>query len=192
MFKGELSLRNLLYVFFFMSFLFLAMGCEGTNEHKKEISTMTEEELYDIYYIKEAPKAIKNHDLSEVIKLVLTKNEDLTDETIAIDVEKNGIYIDPSIQLIGVRALKGMKEIDDIQKVIDILEKYHVQGWKEDYSTKEAPSSTDAGVGWSMYIQFENGSVKHHMGSGTSMESVTPEGFAEFFNELETFVNDQI
>lgn len=153
---------------------------------------MTEEELYDIYYIKEAPKVIEKHDFSEVIKLVLTKNEDLTDETIAIDVEKNGIYIDPSIQSIGVRASKGMKEIDDIQKVIDILEKYHVQDWKEDYSTKEDPSSTADGVGWSMYIQFKNGTVKHHMGSGTSMESVTPEGFADFFNELETFVNEHL
>lgn len=184
MIVAEDKMKKFLYVFITLSLFLFIIGCIDTEQ--------TEEELYDIYYIREAPKATEKHDLSEIIKVVLTKNEDLTDETIAIDVEKSGIYIDPSIQSIGIRASKGLKEIDDIQKVMEILEKYHVQEWKEDYSTPENSSTTEDGVGWSLYIQFKDGTVEQHMGSGTSMKSVAPNDFEDFFHELHSFVEERL
>lgn len=171
---------------------FLLVGCTDTKKDKEEVSTVPDDELYDIYYIKEAPKATETYDLSEVIKVVLTKNEELMDETIAIDVEKSGIYMDPSLQSLGVRASKGMQDIDDVQEVLDILEKYQVQDWKEDYSQEGDPSTTDDGVGWSLYIQYKDGTMQQHIGSGTSMKSVTPEGFDEFFLELNSFVEERL
>lgn len=171
---------------------FLLAGCTDTKEDKEEVSTIPEDELYDIYYIKEAPKATDTYDLSEVIKVGLTKNEELMDETIAIDVEKSGIYMDPSLHSLGVRSSKGMQDIDDVEGVLNILEKYQVQNWKEDYSQEGDSSTTDDGVGWSLYIQFKDGTVQQHIGSGTSIRVLHLRGFDEFLQELNSFVEERL
>ncbi len=54
------------------------------------------------------------------------------------------------------------------------------------------PTTTDDGVGWSLYLQFEDGTVEKHKGSGTAMKSITPENFDDFFNELSDFVDERL
>lgn len=182
----------MIYCILCIGIFLILLGCHDTNGEEEEVLTMTEDELYDIYYIKEAPETKQRQDLSELIKIVVVKNENLQDETIAIDVQGNGIYIDPSNSSLGIRATKGIHEIDDMEKAIDILRKYNVQDWEEDYSTERDPSSTEDGVGWSLYLQFEDGTVEKHRGTGTAMKSITPEGFDDFIDELSDFVNERL
>ncbi len=184
-------MKSIKSVMICISLCLFLVGCKDTNEIKEEVTEMTEEELYDIYYLKEAPEATDNHDLSEVIKIAVVKNEHSQDETIAIDVENDGIYINPSSSSLGIRAAKGMKKIDDMDQVIDILEKYNVQDWKEDYTTED-PASYQDGVGWNVWIQYTDGTVQSSKGSGSGLARITPDGFADFFNELATFVEERL
>lgn len=167
------------------------VGCNDKNEQGEEVAEMTDQELYDIYYLKEAPEATGVHDLSDVIKVAVVKNENLQDETIAIDVENDGIYINPSSSSLGIRAVKGTKKINDMDEVIDILEKYNVQDWKADYTTED-PKSYQDGVGWNVWIQYTDGTVQSFRGSGSGLEKITPDGFSDFFNELDTFVEERL
>jgi|SRR5699024_1110839 len=132
-----------------ISFCFFLVGCKDTNEPTEKIPKMTEEKLYDIYYLKEAPKASGNHELSKVIKIVVVKHEHSQDQTIVIDVGNSGIFVDPSNSSLGIRASNGKKEIDDVNQAVHLLEKYNVQGWKEDYTIEE-PESYEDGVGWNV------------------------------------------
>lgn len=92
------------------------------EEDLKGESTLKEENLYDIYFLFKAPKAREKHDLSEIIKIVFSYSDGSTGNTIALNVEEDGIYINPSVQSIGVRATKGIQKIDDMEKVIEIFE----------------------------------------------------------------------
>src|SRR5699024_11722442 len=76
--------------------------------------------------------------------------------TIAMDIENNIIYIDPWMSSMGINYQDESEPIDDIDKAVDILEKYNVQDWKEDYSYED-PSSYEDGYAWSLYLQFEDG-----------------------------------
>ncbi len=115
------------------------LGCEPKEQSNKmeespvkegglkEEYTLNEENLYDIYFIRKAPKAMEKHDLSKVIKVVSTKNINLTGETIAIDVQNRIIHIDPWVSTMGVNSIDEAEDIDDLDQVIDILEKFNVQ-----------------------------------------------------------------
>lgn len=161
------------------------------KEDLKGESTLKEENLYDIYFLFKAPKATEKQDLSKIIKIVFSYSDGSTGNTIALNVEEDGIYIKPSVQSIGVRATKGIKKIDDMEKVVEIFDKYNVQDWKEDYSVED-PSSYEDGIGWNLWFQYKDGTVQSSRGSGTGLESITPEEFDDFFNELSDFVDERL
>lgn len=174
-----------------ISFCFFLVSCKGTNEPTEKIPKKTDEKLYDIYYLKEAPKASGNHELSKVIKIVVVKHEDSQEQTIAIDVGNSSIFFDPSNSSLGIRASNGKKEITDVNEAVHLLEKYNVQDWKEDYTIEDPKSYTD-GVSWNVWIQYTDGSVQRFGGSGSGLEKITPEGFENFFHELNAFVEERL
>ena len=165
------------------------IGCEE-KEESRELD-MTEEELFDIYYIKEAPKTTERHNLEEVITLVLNTNINTSTDTIAINVQDGEIYINPQMSSLGVHAKNGTKKVDDINKILEILEKYEVQDWKEDY-TFEDPSTYEDGTSWHLFLQYEDGTIEQHGGSGTDEEKIKPDSFDAFIKEIADFVDERI
>jgi len=73
----------------------------------------------------------------------------------------------------------------------EILKKYDVQDWKDDYTT-ENPDTYEDGYGWQLWLQYEDGTVEKHGGTGTTVEKVTPENFQDFKTELSTFMDEKI
>lgn len=188
-------MKNVLYILALLCFSIFVIGCtkeESNNKNQKEESTLNEDQLYDIYFLKKAPKATDAHDLSEVIKVVATSSNGENHDTIAIDVENKFIHIDPWVSTAGVTSLEESSSVEGMEQVIDILETYQVQDWKENYSTEDEQTSTEDGAGWSLYLQFEDGSVEEHKGTGTSMHGITPENFDDFYAELEKFVDERL
>src|SRR5699024_11619201 len=72
------------------------------------------------------------------------------------------------------------KPIDDIDEAVNILEKYNVQDWKEDYSYED-PSSYEDGYAWSLYLQFEDGTVERHKVTGSFAVESTPENYKDYY-----------
>src|SRR5699024_2251159 len=161
------------------------------NENKKKVSIIPQDELYDIYFIKKAPKSTGKHDLSEAIKVVFTYSDSSVGDTIAIDIQEGIIHIEPWVSTLGVTSLDESEHINDIDIVIDLLREYNVQGWKDDY-TYEDPSTYEDGVGWNLWIQFEYGTVEKHGGSGSFAEEITSDEFDEFKKALRDFVHERL
>ena len=170
------------------AFLFLC-GCQQLAKHNEE--NIEKEDFFDIYYIKEAPKATERHNLEEVITLVLNTNINTSTDTIAINVQDGEIYINPQMSSLGVHAKNGTKKVDDINKILEILEKYEVQDWKEDY-TFEDPSTYEDGTSWHLFLQYEDGTIEQHGGSGTDEEKIKPDSFDAFIKEIADFVDERI
>lgn len=170
-------------------------GCsdseKGNANEDMEESNMSDEIIYDFYSFLRAPASTEKQGFSEVIKIVVTKNEHSQDETIAFDVENNEILIDPWLSSHGVNSSGDTEQIEDMDELLEILETYNVQDWKKDY-TVEDPSSYEDGIGWNLWFQYKDGTVQSSRGSGTGLESITPERFGDFFNELSDFVNERL
>lgn len=184
-------MRNVFYIVLLIVTCLYLTGCDDGEGEMQKTSNMTDKDVYDIYLLFEAPKAKKEHDLTDVIKIVFFDSNSTTGNTIAIDVKDSSIYINPSVSSLGIRATNGMKEIEDIETAINILEKYNVQDWKEDYSIED-PSSYEDGYGWSLLLQFEDGTVAEYGGSGPFKKEITPNHFDDFFQELNDFVEERL
>ena len=150
-----------------------------------------EYDIYDFANIKKAPEAAMEHPFSNVIKILFDAGSIAAENTIAIDILKNEIYINPQMGSRGLRFSDGTVEVNDIEKVIKILEKYDVQNWENDY-TFEDPDSYQDGYGWVLRLQFEDGTVELYGGEGSRKSEIIPENFDDFFVELSEFVKERI
>src|SRR5699024_11747643 len=61
---------------------FFLCGCQQIAKYEEENINMEQEELFDIYYLFEAPKAKKDYNLTEIIKVVFTKNDSSLTDTV--------------------------------------------------------------------------------------------------------------
>lgn len=174
-----------------ISICLIMVGCKDSENGYSEGSELKEEHLYDIYFIKKAPKTTEKQPLSKVIKLAFTQNDSSLGNTIAMDLENNTIYIDPWMSSMGINYKDESKPIDDIDEAVNILEKYNVQDWKEDYSYED-PSSYEDGYAWSLYLQFEDGTVERHKGTGSFAKEITPENYNDFSQKLNDFVEERL
>ena len=161
------------------------------KDNGKGENNMYEYDIYDFADIKKAPEAAMKHPLSNVIKILFDAGSIAAENTIAIDILKNEVFINPKIGSRGLRFSDGSVEINDTEKVIKILEKYDVQNWKNDY-TFENPEFYQDGYGWVLRLQFEDGTVEIYGGEGSRKSEIIPENFDEFFAELSEFVKERI
>src|SRR5699024_7988748 len=123
-------------------------------------------------------------------KLYFIENDSSLDTGFAIDIEKNVVYIDPRIGSHGLRRTNDdPDELQDTQKFIDLIEAYDVQNWKEHYSDG---NDDEDGYGWQILLQYSDGSVEKHAGSGTDMQKITPENFNQFTEDLAEIVNKEL
>src|SRR5699024_3144255 len=134
----------MIFFIIYISLVFVSCNITDSQNVKMKESVLKEAHLYDIYFIKKAPKTTEKQPLSKVIKLALKQNDSTLRNTIAMDIENNIIYIDPWMSSMGINYQDESEPIDDIDKAVDILEKYNVQDWKEDYSYED-PSSYEDG-----------------------------------------------
>lgn len=146
-------------------------------------------DIYDFYHINRAPKTETKHALDELIKIYLSTNSPI-DIKIAIDIKNDEIYDDPLWSTNGVESLKEPVKFDGQKYLLDILSKYQVQGWEHDYTTED-PDSYQDGYGWSLMLQFEDGTVETYKGEGTN-DAILPAHFDEFVNELTDFADERL
>ena len=175
-----------------MTTLFL-LGCQ---DKKIEINDENggndtyEYDIYDFSFIDKAPETKERHSINNVIKVLFDKNNSSISNTIAIDVYNKEIYIEPSWSTLGVDTFDEPVGVNDIEEVLGILEKYEVQDWETDY-TFEDPLTYEDGLSWNLWLQFGDGTVEKHHGSGTK-DGITPENFEEFFTELNDYVEERL
>jgi len=142
-------------------------------------------DIYDFYFINRAPVETEKHPLDELIKIYYST------KAVAIDVGNNELLEKPRFATNGVAIFEDPLPFDDKEGLIEILEKYQVQEWKEDYTTED-PDSYQDGYGWMMLLQFEDGTIERYKGSGSYKEDVVPENFDDFANDMETFKEEKI
>ncbi len=184
-------MRRVMYSIIIIIICFFVSGCNNSTKENLGGSNMSDKVSYDFYTFLQSPQATEKQDFSKVIKLVVTQNEGSQDETLVLDLENEEILIDPWMSSHGINSQGETQSVDDMREVLNIIERYNVQDWKDNYST-ENPTSYEDGVGWNVWYQYEDGTVQSHKGSGSGLEKITPEGFDDFFNALETFVNERL
>ena len=154
-------------------------------QNKREEDTISGIDIYDFYFINRAPAATEKHPLDELIKIYFST------KSVAIDVENKELLENPRFATNGVTIFEDPLPFDDKEGLIEILEKYRVQEWKEDYTTED-PDSYQDGYGWMMLLQFEDGTIERYKGSGPYKEDVVPKNFDEFASEMEAFKKEKI
>ena len=167
--------------------LLFVIGCNYLFTEKDELhkDTRNDVDIFDFYFINRAPAATEKHPLDELIKIYFsTKN-------VAIDVGNKELLEKPRFATNGVTIFEDPLPFDDKEGLLEILEKYRVQEWKEDYTTVD-PKTYDDGYGWMMLLQFEDGTVERYKGSGPYKEDVVPENFDDFADEIEAFKKEKI
>jgi len=173
----------------------LLAGCNGATEdqknHKKinskENDSVNNIDIYDFYYINRAPEAKGRYDINEVIKFYFSTNSPISTST-AIDIKNNAIYKDPTSSTNGIIILEEPIEFNNKKALLNILEKYKVQEWKEDYTTQD-PDSYQDGDSWKLLLQFEDGTVETYRGQGT-IDDIFPKDFNRFVEEIDKLAKE--
>lgn len=161
------------------------------EEVTEYLESFDDELLYDIAYIFKAPKTREKNVLSKVIKIAFVENNDSEQHIIGLEIDREVIHIEPWMTSVGILSLEEKEKVEAIEDVIDILEKYRVQNWQEDYTHKDVLANED-GYSWSLWIQFEDGTVEKHGGSWPSKKDVIPENFSDFADALKEFVETKL
>lgn len=188
------------FVFYTIILCLVMVGCTTNNAEKiKEDTEVTNEgnnegdgdktmdgiDIYDFYFINKAPLANEKHSFDQLIKVYFSY------KGIAVDVKNKELYEKPRFSTNGVTTFEDPIKFEDKEGLVDILEKYDVQQWKENYTTED-PDSYQDGFGWQLMLQFEDGTVEKYRGSGSFKEDVIPDNFEQFSDEIEAFIEDKI
>lgn len=153
---------------------------------------MSRVDIYDFAFIKRAPETDEKQPLDDVIKVLFIKNDGSLDTGYAVDFENNEVYIDPMIGSRGVRTgVETPKKLENASQLFSILEEHHVQDWKSSYSQKNQDDFED-GTGWQFWLQFSDGSVEKHSGSGVDVEKTRPENFSAFSQDFSEAIEKNV
>lgn len=165
------------------------------NKDKRHIQypNVGDEDTMDFAFINGAPKTEVNHEVDDIIKMYATRSTfDELKTPIAIDIEKNEIYIEPNIHSFGVVFGERRKEVNDTYKVIDLFEKHNVLSWNHYYANVKDYHSYEDGVSWRILVQYADGTIETFRGQGTQFNEITPENYNDFMNELENYVDGHL
>lgn len=199
-------MRKLLCSIFIITIALLLFGCQesqskekvtdpkqtgeqNNNETKNEGNDMKQKDIFDFKHIHQAPEATKDQSLDKVIKVFFDESTlDKPYEAVAIDIDKNEIYKNPIISRRGLRAQDGIVPIDDAEKVLDILEKYDVQTWKENNTSEKEEEAYEDGYSWKLSLQYEDGTVEKYEGHD---EAEVPAQFNQLAEALRSFAAER-
>src|SRR5699024_5543018 len=136
--------------------MFLA-GCQDLSGKNEELNLND----YDFKHIDKAPEATEKHAIDKVIKVFLDESTfDKPYEEVAINNDNNEGYANPIIGRRVLRARDGIVEVNEAEKVLDILDKYEVQTWDKEYSS-DANAYEDR-YSWQLLLQYDDGTVEKH------------------------------
>src|SRR5690625_3272383 len=138
---GVILMRRYVYVVLLLPCMILA-GCNHSEDDIKENEVMRNIDIYNFYYINRAPDATEKHDLDEVIKFYFSTDSPIRGK-IAINIENNEIYKKPRHSFNGIDTLEEPITFEDKESLLNILEKYSIQEWKEDYTTEDSDTYQD-------------------------------------------------
>lgn len=178
------------FIMFMILFLFACDSKEDENTSNSKDTYGNEEEIYDIYLLFKAPVAEEQKDFSDVIKIVLNENDSSVSKTAAIEIDQGLVHAKPWTSSSGILSEGKYEDVEDLDEFIELLKEYQVDNWEEDY-TFEAPETFEDGYGWGLWLQYEDGTVEKHSGSGSFKDEVTPERFAEFSRDLHQLVAEK-
>lgn len=133
------------------------------NEHLESID---EDMLYNIAYIRKAPKSTEHHDLSDIIKIAYFEKNKSEELVIGIEMDKNLIHIEPWLGETGILSTNEKGEITDLDKVTNLLEKYNIQDWP----TNNDSFALDDSYSWALWVQFKDGSIETYRDSKSSKD----------------------
>lgn len=161
------------------------VACQSNNpisHSESEDETVSPIDIYDFSFIKHAPDSTKKQKIDDIIKLYFIENDSSLDTGFAVDIENSLVYIDPSVGSRGVRRSNDdPDELNNPKDFIDLVEMHDIQDWKKRYS--DAGNHED-GYGWTLLLQYTDGTVEKHAGSGVDMEQIRPNNFLQFKKDL--------
>lgn len=155
---------------------------EEINEY---MESLDEEILYDIAYIRKAPKSSKRHDLSDAIKIAYIEKNKSEEQIVGIEMDKSAILIEPWLGETGILSTNKKEEVANLEKVIDLLEKHNIQDWP----TNNDSFSFDDPYSWGIWVQFKDGTIEIYRDSGSLKNQITPDGLSTFSKDLEKFIH---
>jgi hypothetical protein len=159
------------------------------NNDEDEENNMDEKDIFKFKHIAQAPEATEEKSVHEVIKVFFAEHSidiPLEDSGVAIDIANNEMHVHPIINHRGFRAQGGIVQLDDAEKVKDILDAHNVQKWPDE----PAPESDAAdGYSWQLWLQYEDGSVQRYEGNEATEK---PEEFEAFSSELREYAAERM
>lgn len=165
------------------------------NQEKEERNypDIGDEDIFDFAYIKGAPEAEDDHKVDDIIKMYATTwSIDELHDPIVIDIENSEIYVEPSLDYLGVQFETERKKVDDIADVVALFDTYDVLDWQHDYSNVKDYHSYEDGASWSLGVQYSDGTVDKFRGEGTSFNEIIPDNYHDFMDALGAYVVDYI
>lgn len=142
--------------------------------------------------IGQAPETTEKKPINEVAILFFNEwSYDTPSEPIAINIANNKLYVNPSLSLHRYSTFDKEIHLKDSEDLLHILKEFEVQAWERDYSIEEKDTYED-GVSWELWLQFEDGTLEKHSGSGSSKKEIIPKDFDAFVEELTKIVDERL
>jgi hypothetical protein len=166
------------------------LGITDTSTQEEIIVEATP--LRDFMDMHTLPKAESKQPIERISKLAFSEARETPGEaSIVVDIANRAMYSRKE----GV--IEGIDEPDipltkaDITKLLDILVRYDVQSWDEDYSSASSDILYDV-YAWGLQLEYDDRTVKTHYGSGPIKEEIIPENYEAFVEELLAFRDAKI
>ena len=165
--------------------LMFLVGCQDLSGKNEEHNIND----YDFKHIHKAPEATEKQAMDKVIKVFFDESTtfDKPYEAVAIDIENNEVFANPIIGRRGLRAKDGIVEVNEVEKVLDILKKYNVETWNREYSS--GFDTYEDGYSWQLLLQYDDGTVEKHEGNE---EDEVPKDFNKLAEEIRDFADKKI
>ncbi|MBC1373667.1 hypothetical protein HB847_15040 [Listeria booriae] len=175
----------------FVCFISACSNKPETIPNSEEDKKVVETPIKDFSRIDKLVQSTEPQDIDRIVKVLFYESNNMQyKNTIAIDIGNNVMYLNPKVPTLGlVNADYKMTE-DDVEKVQNIIKKYGIQSWKEDYSDSKNTNYED-GYGWVIYLEYADRTVERHSGSGMYRADVIPKNFDTFIEEITNFVDNK-
>ncbi len=175
----------------FVCFISACSNKPETIRNSEEGGKVVETPIKDFSRIDKLEQSTEQQDIDKIVKILFYESNNMQyKNTIAIDIGNQAMYLNPQVPTLGlVNADYKMTE-DDVKEVQNIIIKYDIQSWKEDYSDNKNSNNED-GYGWVLYLEYADRTVERHFGTGMYRKDVIPENFDAFIKEITNFVDNK-
>ena len=182
-------------IILFICCCILLYGCVNTENNINENKESETMKSYGFGDLARAPRSETLQSIEKITKLLFSipykMDAESGSKVIAIDIENKEVYydvdtgkihrIDPTITLSD----------DDVTELLELVKKYNILDWKEDYSIQNGDDILD-GTGWTLIIEYQDRTIQTHGGYGVYLKDIIPENYDETISEFETFIESRM